>query len=60
VVDGSKDVLVEFYAPWCGHCKSLAPVYEEVAQKLKDEDGVVLAKLDATANDVPSQFDVKG
>ncbi len=60
MVDGSKDVLVEFYAPWCGHCKSLAPVYEEVAQKLKDEDGVVLAKLDATANDVPSQFDVKG
>lgn len=60
VADNDKDVLVEFYAPWCGHCKSLAPVYEEVAQKLKDEDSVVLAKMDATANDVPPQFDVKG
>ena len=44
--------LVEFYAPWCGHCKQLAPVYDEVGEAFSEEDGVVIAKMDSTANEI--------
>merc|ERR1719253_2572921 len=52
VKNPSKDVLVEFYAPWCGHCKKLEPIYKEVAKKLEGVRSLVIAKIDATANDV--------
>merc|ERR1712063_171032 len=44
-----KSVLVKYYAPWCGHCKTLAPVYEELGATFKGKD-VVIAEIDATAN----------
>lgn len=58
-VNDEKDALLEFYAPWCGHCKKLAPIYDELAEKLQGED-VVIGKMDATANDVSPDFEVRG
>lgn len=52
---------MEFYAPWCGHCKSLAPVYEQVATAFKKEKDVVVAKVDADAHkDLGERFGVTG
>ncbi|CAJ1357679.1 unnamed protein product, partial [Effrenium voratum] len=59
VKDPTKDVLVEFYAPWCGHCKKLEPVYNAVAQKLQGVSSITIAKIDATANDVDG-VDIEG
>ncbi|GJJ76244.1 protein disulfide-isomerase A1 [Entomortierella parvispora] len=61
VEDQTKDVLIEFYAPWCGHCKNLAPIYDELGALYKGSD-IVIAKIDATANDLPSDlpFQVQG
>ncbi|XP_040147231.2 protein disulfide-isomerase A4 isoform X2 [Ictidomys tridecemlineatus] len=54
VMDPSKDVLIEFYAPWCGHCKQLEPVYTSLAKKYKNQKNLVIAKMDATSNDIAS------
>merc|ERR1711912_20745 len=52
VTDSKKHVLVMFFAPWCGHCKEFAPVYDKIAKEYEGNDSFVVAKLDAEAHAV--------
>jgi protein disulfide-isomerase A1 len=58
-MNNDKDVLVKFYAPWCGHCKSLAPHWDSAAEKLLNNPNIVIAKVDSTTNEVTG-VEIKG
>ena len=68
VIDVSPDtvVLVEFFAPWCGHCKQLAPIYAEVAKTVHGDpetygERTFVAHVDATAHQsLASQYGIQG
>ena len=59
VLDSEQEVLVKFYAPWCGHCKSLAPHYDEAAKRLLVNPNIRIVKMDSTENEVAG-VDIRG
>jgi protein disulfide-isomerase A1 len=63
VLDKSKDVFLEVYAPWCGYCKRLEPFWTQLGEHVaKTTDSIVVAKMDGTENDIPEEagFDIGG
>lgn len=54
--------LIEFYAPWCGHCKKLAPEYSKAASEFANKNShIVLAKVDSTVQTgIASRFEIQG
>ena len=62
VLNSNKPALVEFFAPWCGHCKNLAPVFEDLAKDFDfAKDKVSIAKVDADAEkELGKRFGVQG
>ncbi len=59
--NGDKHVFVDFYAPWCGHCKNLEPTWNQLAGLFAPTPDVIIAKVDASEHrDIGGRFGVRG
>jgi len=59
VVDDDGPVLVDFWAEWCGPCKTLMPIVEEVAGEIGDKMKIVKVNIDESP-EAPSKYGVRG
>lgn len=60
VINNDKHVFLKVYAPWCGHCVAMKENWEKFADSMKERDDVVVAEIDATANELPTAYQVRG
>eukprot|EP01126_Amoeba_proteus_P029737 TRINITY_DN2937_c0_g1_i13.p1 TRINITY_DN2937_c0_g1~~TRINITY_DN2937_c0_g1_i13.p1 ORF type:complete len:386 (-),score=96.50 TRINITY_DN2937_c0_g1_i13:175-1332(-) len=58
IVRSDKNVVIEFYAPWCTYCQRFEARYEELALTYQDDPEVVIAKIDGTANVAPDDLEI--
>ena len=52
ILDNDLDILVKFYAPWCGHCKKLEPIYKSLAEAQANNKMIKFYEVDSTKNDI--------
>lgn len=60
IVNGKKDTFIKFYTPWCGHCRRIAPLWDDMVEQLGHNKGIQFAEMNIDENDPPAGFEIKG
>lgn len=59
VLEADNPVVVDFWAPWCGPCKAMSPVVDEIASEMSEKLKVVKVNIEDNPN-APTQYGVRG